>query len=132
MSPKSSNSQKPVRVIVVDDHPLVADRVANVLCDEGHVAIAVYSAVEALRLAPDFGPQALISDVWMPRINGFELARAFAAQFPVCRVLLMSVDPRLENDEDVGAAVKLVRKTSLMDELFEFIANCGPDGSGQG
>ena len=66
-----------VRVLVVDDECSVADTLALILNRSGHESIAVYSAAEAVSVAGSFKPHALLSDVMMPGMNGFELAALF-------------------------------------------------------
>lgn len=80
-------SARSIRVLVVDDEPSVADTLALILNRSGHESVAVYSAAEAVTVAAQFRPQALLSDVVMPGMNGFELAHYFAEKFTDCKLL---------------------------------------------
>lgn len=79
-----------VRVLVVDDEGVIADTLATILRARGYKARAVYSADEAIRLAAEFRPNALITDVVMSGMDGHQLAAHFAERYPDCKVMLIS------------------------------------------
>lgn len=87
----------PLRVLVVDDEQIVADSLARILNERGFSAKAAYSGEEALKSASALSPDALISDVIMPGINGFELAVHISRQFPSCRIVLFSALALMSN-----------------------------------
>ncbi|HTS29637.1 MAG TPA: response regulator [Bryobacteraceae bacterium] len=113
-----------MRVLVVDDHRPLADALTAMLCGCGHIARAAYDGAEALRVAEDFQPQAIISDVNMPEMNGFEVAKAVAECIPGCRVLLMSIEPYHAFLQPKGSA-KIVTKPVRLTELLEFLREGG-------
>lgn len=78
------------RVLVVDDERLIVDTVVQILNIHGYDAFGAYSAVEALKLAENFLPDYLLSDVMMPGTNGIELAVAVQEMLPTVLVLLFS------------------------------------------
>ena len=61
-----------LRVLIVDDEPVIADSLAYALSDFGYDATAVYDGQEALKSAAALNPDVLISDVVMPGMNGIE------------------------------------------------------------
>jgi len=64
-----------VRVLVVDDHPPSLDLVTALLDRYGAVVCATNSVDDALQRIAGFRPQLLISDIGMPRRDGFDLIR---------------------------------------------------------
>jgi signal transduction histidine kinase/ActR/RegA family two-component response regulator len=62
------------RVLVVDDNRDAADTLAALLGLMGHEVRAAYDGEEALRAAPQFRPHAVILDIGMARMNGYEVA----------------------------------------------------------
>ncbi len=82
--------ETPLRVLVVDDEEIVADSLTRILNEKGFLAKAAYSGEEALESAATLPPDALVSDVIMPGINGVELAVRISKQFPSCRIVLFS------------------------------------------
>jgi two-component system, chemotaxis family, CheB/CheR fusion protein len=69
------NEKNRKRVLVVDDSPDIADMLAVVLRFAGYETVATYSALDALRLASEQHFDAIVSDIGMPGMNGYELAQ---------------------------------------------------------
>jgi CheY-like chemotaxis protein len=68
-----------VRVLVVDDEQDVRDVLRLVLEQRKAVAHCVDSAQEAMAALASFRPDVLVSDIGMPRTNGYEMMRAIRA-----------------------------------------------------
>jgi CheY-like chemotaxis protein len=81
---------EPRRVLIVDDEHVVADTLAAIFSSSGYQARAAYSAEEALHLIPVWMPELAIVDVYLPKMNGIELAILLRAQYPKCRLSLFS------------------------------------------
>jgi PAS domain S-box-containing protein len=64
-----------LRILVVDDNRDAADACAAVLRLSGHHVQTAYDARQALELAEEFRPQAMLLDIGMPEIDGYKLAR---------------------------------------------------------
>jgi CheY-like chemotaxis protein len=64
-----------IKVLVVDDNVDAADAMQMHLSQFGHDVSAAYSGPEALALLEEGAPQAVIVDLSMPVMDGFELAR---------------------------------------------------------
>jgi CheY-like chemotaxis protein len=84
-----SSDQDP-RVFVVDDEHVLASTLAAILQMHGFAAKFFTSPLEALTAARGKAPDLLISDVEMPGISGIDLAIQMKAQFPTCKILLLS------------------------------------------
>ncbi len=79
-----------MKIIVVDDEPIIADTLVNILEGEGHDALAVSHGESAIKWARMVLPDAVISDVIMPGMNGIETAKAIMQSLPNCRIILFS------------------------------------------
>lgn len=79
-----------MKIIVVDDEPIIADTLVNILEGEGHDALAVSHGESAIKWAKMVLPDAVISDVIMPGMNGIETAKAIMQSLPNCRIILFS------------------------------------------
>jgi len=77
-------------IFVVDDEPLIADTLVNILQGQGHDALAISDGQAAIRWAERIRPDLVISDVIMPRLNGVETGKGIMKAVPGCRVILFS------------------------------------------
>jgi len=84
-----SSPVRPV-ALVVDDQRLIADTLAVILNNAGYAATAAYDAESAMDMASIVPPELLITDVFMPGMDGIELAFAMKKVVPDCRILLFS------------------------------------------
>ena len=84
-----SSDQGP-HVYVVDDEHVVASTLAAILQMHGFAAKFFTCPLEALTAARSKAPDLLVSDVEMPGISGIDLAILMKAQYPRCKILLLS------------------------------------------
>jgi PAS domain S-box-containing protein len=71
-----------LRILVVDDEPDARRFVARVLEECKAEVAAAGSAAEALATLPRFRPHVLVSDIGMPRTDGYELIRTLRSRRP--------------------------------------------------
>jgi len=65
---------QPQKILIVDDEPEVLDLCVAALSSGGSYSIrTACSAREALHIAEEFRPSLIVSDYYMPHMNGFEL-----------------------------------------------------------
>ena len=98
MQTSMQSSVSPVRILIAEDSPTQAQRLQYILQQQGYdIAMAANGRI-ALELVEKFKPILIISDVNMPEIDGYELARRVKAyphshNIPVILVTTMS-DPQ--------------------------------------
>jgi CheY-like chemotaxis protein len=63
------------RILVVDDEPDSRNLIAMVLEQQGAQVRTADSATQALELARDWQPHAMVSDIGMPHMDGYQLMR---------------------------------------------------------
>ncbi len=68
-----------LHVLVVDDSPDITDMLAAVLRLSGYDVSTAHSAASALDVARERRFDMVVSDIGMPEMNGYELARALRA-----------------------------------------------------
>ena len=71
----SAPAATPLRVLVADDNRDSAASCAALLESSGHEVSIAYSGGEALELARRLEPNALLLDIGMPELNGYQLAQ---------------------------------------------------------
>ncbi len=77
-------------VLVVDDEPDVRALVQDILSREGYPVLHAGDPWEALGVAEAHRIGLLVTDVSMPRMNGYELAMRIESMRPETKVLFMS------------------------------------------
>jgi DNA-binding NarL/FixJ family response regulator len=94
-----------IRILVVDDHPVVREGIVALLEDEPdfQVAGSVGSAEEALTLGPRLRPDVILLDLELPGMDGVEAIPRLAACTPEARILVLTA---YDTDERVLGAVK--------------------------
>ncbi len=63
-------------ILIVEDSKLQAETLAQILVQEGYAVRSAPDGLEGLSMLAESRPNLVISDVWMPRMNGYELCRA--------------------------------------------------------
>lgn len=95
--------QRAIRVMIVDDHPLVRSAVRQAITapDVEMVAEAA-TAEEALQSAPLVRPDVLLVDIHLPGMTGVQLVRELAPRLPDTRIVMLTVSAA---DRDVVDAI---------------------------
>ena len=95
----------PVRVLIVDDHPVVRDGLRALLGSTEDVEVVAEAAdgLGALRAAKSHHPDVVIMDLHLPDLDGVEATRRLRRLLPDAAVLVLSM---LEDDDTVFAAMR--------------------------
>jgi CheY-like chemotaxis protein len=108
-------------ILVVDDERDVRDLFADTLRENGHHVEDARDGDEALSLIDDgLRPCLVLSDVMMPRMDGWDLTRALSKQYPDISVVLVTGDRLLS----IRAPVR--DKPASPDELEAMIRSYCP------
>lgn len=88
----ASASSSTGTILVVDDDQVIRRLVHDTMASLGYQVLQASCAAEALRMAstPKVAIDLLLTDIVMPDMNGFELARAVREKLPNARVIYMS------------------------------------------
>jgi DNA-binding NarL/FixJ family response regulator len=110
----------PVRVLVVDDHPVVHDGVALLVERTRSITIAGYarSGREAIELAAELAPDVVLLDLRLPDMLGSEAIRAIRRRAPEAAVLIFTAHPdhaALDAAREAGAAGMVVKDVTRSD-----------------
>ena len=77
-----------MRILVADDYADVAETTATLLRLEGHEVLTAYDGATAVELAASLRPHVALLDIGLPRLDGYQVARAI-------RGLSLKPDPYL-------------------------------------
>ena len=122
----------PMRVLIVDDHPIVASGCRALLAGEPEIVILEASDVESgERAFVAEHPDICVLDINLPTVSGFELARRILARVASARIIMFSM-----NDDPIFAvrAIEIgakgyVSKSGDPYDLVEAIREVGKGGT---
>ena len=86
-------SEKPIRVLLVDDHHLVRRGFRRMLEDEDDIEVAgeASDGKEAVERFRELTPDVVVMDFALPSINGAAAAREILKEAPEARILILSM-----------------------------------------
>ena len=85
------------RVLIVDDEPAARAGLSELASDWGYETQVAADGEEALTIAAEFLPAAVISDIFMPRLNGFGLLTKLRELSPDTAVILLTGQASIED-----------------------------------
>ena len=118
-------SARPIRVLAIDDHPLLREGIASALADQPDMTL-VAEAVDARSGIEQFRrtrPDVTLMDLQMPDMSGIEAIRIIRQEFPDARILVLTTfqgDAQVTNALRYGASGFLLKGT-LRKELRDAI-----------
>jgi DNA-binding NarL/FixJ family response regulator len=130
---KQEISMAPLRVLMVDDHPLVREGLRGILETYTNVEVVgeAGDGLEAVSLARDLQPDVVIMDVSLPKLNGIEATRRIKQSYPAMTVVGLSVQKadRVERAMKEAGAEAYIEKELTEQELhraFKQVLGRGP------
>lgn len=113
-------------ILVVDDSLTMRKVISRLLTREGYHAVTAKDGVDALQQLESINPIAVLLDIEMPRMDGFELARAVrgnprTAHIPLIVISSRTADKHRTYARELGVNVYL-GKPYQEEELLEHIA----------
>ena len=114
-----------IRVMVVDDHPIMRSGLRDVLEASGRLEVVGQAGdgEEAVRTVEGLGPEVIVMDVMMPRKDGVDACREIMELLPGVRVLMLTAST--EEDAVIEAvaagATGYLEKYSPPEELVEAV-----------
>jgi two-component system, OmpR family, response regulator len=92
-----TSPEEALRALVVEDEPRLAEVLMRMLTLEGWHARAVRSGSGAVRAAAEFRPHAVVLDIGLPDIDGFEVLRRLRKADPGVCVLFLTARDAVED-----------------------------------
>jgi CheY-like chemotaxis protein len=114
------------RILIVDDEHIIADTLATIFSNAGYEAKAAYTAEQALALIEQWSPDLALIDVFLPGMNGVDLALRLKAELPGCRLTLISGQATtmdlVEQARQEGHIMPVIPKPIHPEELLRLLA----------
>lgn len=87
----------PIRILVVDDEPVLAEMVSMALRYEGWTVATAADGAAAVATARELRPDAVVLDVMLPDVSGLEVLARLRQEKPTLPVLLLTAKDALED-----------------------------------
>jgi DNA-binding NarL/FixJ family response regulator len=118
-------SAQPIRVLAVDDHPLLREGIATLLAAQPDMKLVAEASNgrEALEQYRTHRPDVTLMDLQMPEMNGVDAMIAICSEFPAARVIVLTTytgDVQVMRALRAGARGYLL-KNLLRKELLDTI-----------
>ena len=119
------NSVNPIRIMAVDDHPLIRQGIAGLVSSQPDMKL-VAEATDGRAAVQQFRahqPDVTLMDLQMPEMNGLDAIGAIRGEFPEARVIVLTTyagDVQALRAVKAGARAYLLKDT-LHRELVEMI-----------
>lgn len=106
-----------IRVLLVDDEPLICEGVRNILSEAADIEVIgeAYTSEDAVTAALRTQPDVVLLDIKMPKHDGLVAAWRLQAELPQCRVVLLTtflIDEYIFEGLKAGIAGYLLKNVS--------------------
>lgn len=120
-----SSDSRLIRILTVDDHPLLREGIAALVKTEADMSVVAEAdnGVEAIEKFRLHRPDVTLMDLQMPSLDGIETIRQIRSEFPDARIIVLTT---YTGDAKIGGALKAgarayILKRHVHKELLEAI-----------
>src|SRR5580765_844159 len=125
MSDDMSSGSNLIRILTVDDHPILREGIAGLVADQSDMSLVAEASngCEAIQQFRAHRPDVTLMDLQMPDMNGLDAIVSIRSEFPEARIIILTTytgDVQVLRALKAGARAYLL-KNMLHKELLETI-----------
>lgn len=112
----ADTTSQTLRVLCVDDHPLVRKGIASILSNEPDMKLVAEagSGQDAVAMFKAHQPDVTLMDLRMPQMDGIEAARQIRAEFPDAKIIALT---SFDGDQEIYRALEAGVRGYLLKEM---------------
>jgi DNA-binding NarL/FixJ family response regulator len=134
VQPFKISTKSPLRIALVEDQPKVRDNWSQLINSFGDLSCVCIckTGEEALRLIPEAKPDAVLMDIFLPRMSGIECTSRLKVLLPDVRIIILTA----MNDEELvfmaleagadGYLLKRTKPAALREALLDVLNGGAP------
>ena len=109
-------TEAPIKVLCVDDHPLVRKGIASILANEADMRLVAEAGngLEAVDRFREFQPDVTLMDLRMPEMDGVQATQAIRKEFPDARIIALT---SYDGDQDIYRALEAGVRGYMLKEM---------------
>jgi two-component system, cell cycle response regulator len=116
------DERKPLTILVIEDHPDQRDLLAIVLQREGYRVVTAGNGLEAMEKLQKENVQIALSDIMMPKMDGFELIKNIRSDPALKGIYMILITARIQEGDrvrglDLGADDYITKPFSFSELL---------------
>ncbi len=110
------SSEPVIRVLCVDDHPLVRKGIASILANEADMELVAEAGNgrEAVDMFRELRPDVVLMDLRMPQVDGIEATRTIRTDDPEARIIALT---SYDGDQDIYRALEAGVRGYILKEM---------------
>lgn len=111
-----SETQAPIRVLTVDDHPLLREGIAAIIDSQADMTLVSQAATgtEAIEQYRSHKPDVTLMDLRLPDLSGVDAMIAIRAEFPEARIVILTT---FEGDVEIQRALEAGARGYLLKNM---------------